>query len=80
MAANQITPQEMFSAIGSTMSQITTENKSSARNGIAISKIEIEINVEISSNLQLSALPNNQILKLDAHSEKAFFKIKVAAY
>lgn len=80
MAANQITPQEMFSIIGSTMSEVILDNQKAPIQQMNISKIELEMKMELSSNLQQTELPSNQSLVLDGHSEKAFFKVRVSAY
>ena len=80
MSSPTLTPQEMFSTIGETISDVLIDNQSTSIHKAAISKIDLEMKVEVSPDLKKTSLPSNQNLKLDGHAEKAFFKIRVAAY
>lgn len=80
MSTNQITPQEMFSIIGTTMSKAIMDNQKPPIQKVKISKIELEMKMEVSSNLQQTELPSNKSLQLDGLCEKAFFKVRVSAY
>jgi hypothetical protein len=79
-----ITPNQMFKLIGSTLSQSIInnieDNKQAIVHQVQIAKLNLEMSIEITPGLKLSHLPSNQNLKLDGHSKKAYFKIKVAAY
>lgn len=78
-----ITPKDMFALIGSTLSQSVSapqEDQNEITHQVRVAKIDLEMSIEITPDLQKSHLPSNQNLKLDGYSEKAYFKIKVIAY
>lgn len=75
-----ITPKEMFNVIGSTLNQSVIEHDNAIIHKMQVSKVALEMSIEVTPDLKQSHLPSNQNLKLDGYSEKAYFKIKVTAY
>lgn len=71
-------PQELFETIGSTIGRALADDKKVKR--LRISKISMEMQVELAPDLNAIEMPSNQQKFMDQKQPINLFKIKVKAH
>jgi len=78
MIKRELTPSELFSTVGETMSHAITQQKNNQ--GFRLSSMEMEMKTEISDDLQSMNLPSNEQKFMDGKVNTNLFKLRVKAY